>query len=196
MKKKVICFLLWACLIGGAYGGSYLYFAGLGTSADPSEDAGGAAQVIRKEDAILPTTRLITETRNLKTGETDKDVSHMPAVYLGLSRDELIAYLKDYMDDLPLSEIEDGLISWDVVAYSPESVTLRKIYDPDEDFCKYYVVYERGRVVVYYADKKTVCDYPSIRLRDLPLGLQGSVIIGMPVKDEEALYGFLQNYSS
>ncbi|HIU02934.1 MAG TPA: hypothetical protein IAB63_06735 [Candidatus Onthocola gallistercoris] len=197
MKKKSICFLLlWAGLICMAYGGSYFYFAGLKTPADEMDGSGNIVEVVHKEDAILPTTRLITETYNLKTGEMDTDVSNMPSLYLGLDREELILSLNDYMDELPLSEIEDGLMSFDVISYSPESVTLRKTYYPDEDFYKYYVVYQRGRIVVYYADHKTVCDYPSISLRDLPLGLQGSVLVGMPVKDDEALYNFLQNYSS
>ena len=196
MKKKSICFLLWAGLICLAYGGSYYYFSALKTPADTVEESSNIVEVIHKEDAIMPSTRLIFETYNLKTGEKDTDVSNMPAVYLGLNREELLTSLNDYMGDLPLSEIESGLVSFDVVSYSPDSVTIRKTYYPDENYQKYFVIYQHGRIVVYYADKKTVYEYPNLKLRELPLGLQGSVLVGMPVKDDEALYNFLQNYSS
>ena len=120
----------------------------------------------------------------------------MPAVYLGLEREELLAKLNDYMMNLSIREMEEGLVSFDVESYSTEEVVLRKTYYPDENYQKYYVIYRQGRIVVYYSDRKTVFEYPDIKLSDLPVDLQCELLSGKEMKDEAELYNFLQNYSS
>ena len=144
----------------------------------------------------MPETRLITETWNLKTGSKDSVETPMPSVYLGLEREELLSDLNDYVHHMPIKDIEAGLVSFDIVSYSTEKVVLRKIYYPDENFKKYYVIYRQGRIVVYYSDRTTVFEYPDIRLTDLPVDLQCELLSGKEIKDDEELYRFLQNYSS
>ena len=58
------------------------------------------------------------------------------------------------------------------------------------------MIYQYGRIVVYHSHKKTVYEYPDIKLYDLPLDIQCKVITGMEIKDDVELYNFLQNYSS
>ena len=51
-------------------------------------------------------------------------------------------------------------------------------------------------MIVFYSDQKTVFEYTDIDLNDLPVEQKCEVISGKEVKDEKALYDFLENYSS
>ena len=53
-----------------------------------------------------------------------------------------------------------------------------------------------GEVVVYYGDQKTVYEYTGISTDTLSKEEQMSLKNGIEVKDEDALYGLLENYSS
>ena len=196
MKRKCICLFLWVLLAAMSYGGGYLCFAWPISERIVEKVPEVLPVTAGKENFILPETRLVTETLNLKTGEKTIDETPMPAVYLGLEREELLAKLNDYMMNLSIREMEEGLVSYDVESYSTEEVVLRKTYYPDENYQKYYVIYRQGRIVVYYSDRKTVFEYPDIKLSDLPVDLQCELLSGKEMKDEAELYNFLQNYSS
>ncbi len=196
MKRKCICLFLWVLLIAMSYGGGYLCFVWPVSDTMEEELPEVLPVTAGKENFILPETRLVTETLNLKTGEKTIDETPMPAVYLGLEREELLAKLNDYMMNLSIKELEDGLVSFDVESYSTKEVVLRKTYYPDENYKKYYVIYRQGRIVIYYSDRKTVFEYPDIKLNDLPIQLQCELLSGKEMKDEAELYNFLQNYSS
>ncbi len=60
----------------------------------------------------------------------------------------------------------------------------------------YYLCELHGYVVVYLNDKKTIFEVTDIALTDLPEEIQGEIRNGKFVETEDALYGFLENYSS
>lgn len=61
---------------------------------------------------------------------------------------------------------------------------------------KYIIVEEGDYLTVYYADRTTVYEYTDIRYSDLEDSLRQKIRKGFCVKDEETLFGFLENYSS
>lgn len=196
MKRKCVCFVLWILLIALSYGAGYLCFAWPLSNINITEEPRIVPVTAGKENFVLPETRLVIETVNLKSGEKIKETTAMPAIYLGLEREELLSYLNEYMNDLSIKEKEEGLVAFELESYSTEEIVLKKLYYPDENFNRYYMIYKYGRLVVYYSDHKTVYDYPDIKLYELPLDIQCKVIAGMEIKDEVELYDFLQNYSS
>lgn len=196
MKRKCICLFFWILLTALSYGGGYLCMAWPLSQISISNEPDYLPVTAGKEDFILPETRLIMERVNLKTGESHREETPMPSVYLGLDREDMLLELNAYMEDLSIKEREEGLIAFELESYSTQEMVLRKLYYPDENFNKYYMIYKQGRMVVYYSDQKTVYDYPDIKLYELPLDLQCQVISGMKIKDEVELYNFLQNYSS
>ena len=196
MKRKSICLIFWILLATLAYGSGYLCFAWPLSNINTDSKRISAPVTAGKENYILPETRLIMMHVNLKTGESYKESLNMPAVYLGLEREELLDYLNQYTKNLSYKEREDGLVAFELDSYSVEEIVLKKLYYPDENFAQYYMIYKHGRMVVYYSDHKTVYDYPDVKLYDLPLDLQCKVIAGMEIKDDVELYDFLQNYSS
>ena len=53
-----------------------------------------------------------------------------------------------------------------------------------------------GVVIVCLHDKKTVYEYTSIEVTELPVTLQNEIKNGKYVESLQDLYGFLENYSS
>lgn len=60
----------------------------------------------------------------------------------------------------------------------------------------YYIMESNGYVIVYEADQKTVYEYTTIRVDELPEKIQESVKSGIKVDSIGQIYGFLENYSS
>ena len=65
----------------------------------------------------------------------------------------------------------------------------------DTELCYYIKEYE-GYVTVFESDKKTVYDYTTILVSELPEDLQEKVKKGIKVTSLGQVYGFLENYSS
>lgn len=61
---------------------------------------------------------------------------------------------------------------------------------------KFIIVEESDYLTVYYADQVTVYEYTDIRYSDLPDDVRQKIRKGYCVKDEDTLFGFLENYSS
>ena len=60
----------------------------------------------------------------------------------------------------------------------------------------YYIQEHEGYVIVLESDRKTVYEYTSILVEDLPEYVQEQVKTGMRVTSLTQVYGFLENYSS
>lgn len=60
----------------------------------------------------------------------------------------------------------------------------------------YYLKELNGFVAVYLNDKKTVYEYTTIPLENLPQEVAKEIENGMPIASEESLYSFLEGYSS
>lgn len=60
----------------------------------------------------------------------------------------------------------------------------------------YYLTGENGVVVIYLADKKTVYEHTSIKIKELPEALKRELQGFKKIPDLKSLYGFLENYSS
>lgn len=60
----------------------------------------------------------------------------------------------------------------------------------------FYLCEEHGYITVYLSDKKTVFEYTSIDINDLPSDLMKEIKNGKYMEDIEELYSFLESYSS
>jgi len=195
MKKYIICSLLCVCVLCAGY---YITYRGLSRNQKEStEDSSQKGiEVISNDDIIKASTKLIIESYNVKNGTSEKEVIIMPAMYLGLTRNGLIEQLDEYMNNLSIKDLEDGLMSFDLLYYSQDYIMLRKTFNLSEDYHKYFLKLNRGQITVYYSDKKTVYEYTDIDINQLPEVLQIEIINGKEIKDEKELYDFLENYST
>ena len=104
-------------------------------------------------------------------------------------------YLKDYMEHLSYEEQEQGLISYELISYHDNQISLRKTYR-ETKVKGYYAKSFNGTIVILNGDEKTVYEYTQIPINVLPEDLQEEVISGYYLETDEALYSFLENYSS
>ena len=83
-----------------------------------------------------------------------------------------------------------------MLSFSGERVVIRMDYVYVEPTKSFYLNLSDGKIVVLCDDRETVYQYTEIEADRLPEELQRELIIGMYVENEEALYRFLETYSS
>lgn len=147
-------------------------------------------------DTVKPSTNYTLEVYNVKENSFSKEILGTPDFLIGLTREEIINYLADYMQDVPVDEFEKGLISYELVSFSKSDVVLRKTYNSDNIKYKYYIIVLDGYITVYYSDKKTVYEYTDIELKNVSEEDQNKLVDGYYVEDQEELYGILEGYTS
>jgi hypothetical protein len=93
-------------------------------------------------------------------------------------------------------EYLNGLLSVSLVSFSKDRLVIRKSYDISKVKYRYYLITDEEQVIVYYGDKKTVYEKTGIMVDTLSKSERKELKKGIPVKDEEELYGILENYAT
>lgn len=161
-----------------------------------SEDAVFLQEVSVREETLYADTEYVLQEVDLLHGTEVETVWELPQQYIGMNRERFVSALKNYSDYPPLTEMERGFVNAEVISFARSRVVVRKSYQyvhPDEEF---YLAVKDNEVVVYLQDKKTMYMNTGIMLEVLPEDIQRQIIQFLPVKGEEALYGFLESYSS
>lgn len=161
-------------------------------------DATEAAEEVgtQASTTVLPTTKYILETYDKTANKLESEKLNPPAYLVGLTREEIIAYLDDYMKDMTLSEYNKGLIAYELQSFSEEEVVIRKTYDAASVPFRFYVVIKGGYVVVYNSDLKSVYNYTGIEAAKLPEKDRIQLSQGIYLDSLEELYGLLESYTS
>lgn len=76
-----------------------------------------------------------------------------------------------------------------------EDKVIEESVKADAEIC-YYIMELDGYVTVFDSDKKTVYEYTSIEMDELPDDIRESVKKGIKFTSLGQVYGFLENYSS
>ncbi len=165
-------------------------------SPTPSGEPDSQAVDKESELTVQPTTEYILEIYNMKTNKTETQKLNPPATLVGLTRTQVVEYLADYMNDMPLSEYNRGLISYELLRFSGDVVEIKKTYNEDFVPYRFYVVVKDGYVVVYNSDLKSVYSYTHILAKDLPEEDRVALSHGIYVNSLDELYSLLESYSS
>ncbi len=128
--------------------------------------------------------------------QTTTEYLTLPEKLVGYNREETDDYFKSYMNNLPIEEFLNGLQSIGVSSFSDERLVVHKVYDSSKVEYRYYLIAVDGEVVVYYGDKKTIYEYTGIMINTLSDEEQSALKQGVEIKDENELFGILENYSS
>ncbi len=148
------------------------------------------------EEALNVNTVYQIQRYDVQKDTTATDYETLPQDLVGFTREQADGYFKDYMNRLPVEEYLDGLQSIGIVSFSAERLVVKRIYDNSKVEYRFYLIAVDGEVVVYYGDKKTVYEYTGIETKNLSKEERTMLKKGIEVKDEEELYGILENYSS
>jgi len=212
-KTYLLSFLLCILFLGCVYFGSYYYVtkymtepiveeynqvaAGNETVEETQMESDAAIFVdTNDEERIDSYTNYILESYDMTNYELHEEKLPMPSEYIGLTRDELIAYLEDYAEYPSEEDQEKFLEDIQLISYSDEEIIVRKSFKPEEIPETFYLMVENNMVNVYYKDKKTVYMYTDISLDTLPADVQSEIINIKYIRSPEELYNFLETYSS
>ncbi len=156
-------------------------------------------QIIETSSVEIPVitadTTYLVEQINLSEGSVEEQEDTIPVKYIGLNREELVEELAAYDKNPPLTELEKGFETIELTAFSKDRVVICKYYKEAAPKSFYLMVADHF-VVVYEEDKKTLYLNTDILLDSLDDSLQAEIIQGKYVENEEALYNFLESYSS
>jgi hypothetical protein len=161
--------------------------------ADEMDDS---ISTIQSELTVQPSTIYTLEVYDMKTNTTDIQELNPPAFLVGLTREEILQYITEYMNDMPLSEYNKGLLSYELVSFSDYEIKIKKSYNEDFVPFRFYVVVKDGYVVVYNSDLKSVYSYTHILAVDLPEEDRIDLSQGIYVNSLDELYALLESYSS
>lgn len=120
----------------------------------------------------------------------------LPLKYIDANREELEVLLEEDSKIMTLEEREKGFCSQSLVSFSGEKVKIFRIYDSSDEEIGFYLLAVDHYIWVYRKDRSTLYFKTDLRLDELPLELQEEVISGKYMESEEAIYGFLESYSS
>lgn len=148
------------------------------------------------QDTLRENASYFLETYYLQSQTEEREELALPGFMVGIDRKELEAYLKGYMEDLPVNEYLKGLVSYEIISFSEDMVTVRKTYDETKVTNQFYVCRKGEFIVVYYSDLKTVYEYTEIPVNSLPEEIQQMVERGFYVKNAQELYSILEGYTS
>ncbi|MCM1038508.1 MAG: hypothetical protein NC314_13255 [Roseburia sp.] len=151
---------------------------------------------MEKAPVITADTLYLIEEVDLNAGTVQEREEQVPVKYIGLDRTELIEELKEYDKNPALSDLKLGFQTSELSSFSKDRVVVCKYYKPEEEDNGFYLMVADHFVIVYESDKETVHMNTDILLSSLSETLQEEIIRGKYVEDEQALYNFLESYSS
>lgn len=198
MKRNLI-FAIGAVIIGILSGASVYFYEYFYPKQYIKNEAGEYVNVAvaQNEDTFPVTKNTIFEIEYYYSDEQrtlKEQVGSIPAL-LGCDKKGVLKYLDEYMKHLSYEEQDKGLVSFELVSYNDHHIYLRKTFKK-QSLSGYFAKSFNGTIVILNGDEKTVYEYTQIPINVLPENLQEEVLQGYYLEDEEALYSFLENYSS
>ena len=164
--------------------------AGSGAEADEALEAGENREIVvhSQMDYTL-------ETYDAQTGSRTEQEAAVPVAMYGLNREELITYL-DNLSEQENRGLEGTQVRYELVAFSEDSISVRKTVTAPEPAYVIFLVAEGGYLTAYTGDRTEVYEYTHIPLGDFPLEQQAMLTAGIYMETLTDYYDFLETYSS
>lgn len=153
-------------------------------------------ETAKKTDVLTADTEYVLRETDTCSGDSVETVWKVPQQYLGMDRKEFLKAMEDYAQAPPLKELEQGFEGLEVLSFSGQRVVVQMNYNYERPAEKFYLCVEQNEIVVYLEDKETVYMNTGILLETLPESVQMQIMGYLLIEDEEALYNFLESYSS
>lgn len=163
---------------------------------EPSSLEEPVAVAVSDADSTDCDTIFVVMKYDMQQRTTVQEESTIPAKYMGMSRDQLQEAIQLYVAAPPLSELNQGFVTAELVSFSPQKVVVKKSYQQQEVADQFILLAEGNYVTVYRNDLETVYLYTDIRVDELPVEVQHEIIHQKYMDSEEELYNFLESYSS
>lgn len=152
--------------------------------------------VASSTDRLTENSIFIVQNYDIKTGITKEEVSSPPSYLIGLNREEIMDNFKDYMESMPMKEYAKGLISYELVSLSSQKVVAKKTYNLDAIDFAYIITIQDDKVIVYYADGKTIFHAPRMSVDELSSDEKIQLEEGIHVKEQSQIWSILEGFTS
>lgn len=147
-------------------------------------------------DTLCVDTKYVLEETDLTDYSVVETVLRIPDQYIGMNREQFLRAMEIYEASPPLTEMERGFVSLEVLSFSRERVVVRMNYRYVQPTASFFLAAYDNKVIVYLEDGKTVYMKTDISLDSLPEEMQSEIIRMMWVEDQETLYDILEGYTS
>ncbi|MCI8514801.1 MAG: hypothetical protein HFI93_09300 [Lachnospiraceae bacterium] len=216
MKKlyALTVFAALCVLLTGAYYASYRYSMRHPAEEEPQtpgmfsgflENVPGAMQEKTEENrpAMQAEEPFVTEkmsytriTKNQLTGEEITEEEAMPVALLGLTREEIIAYLQEETEQSYADRDSRERTHYELISFAGDSVTVQEtvLANPDQYEC--FLIIEGDYVNVYTSDRTALYMDTMLLVSEFSEEAQEELRRGIYMETVTDLYDFLQNYSS
>ena len=134
-------------------------------------------------------TKYILETYDSETGKITNTEPALPADYIGMNREGLVEYLKNYLS----SNSENNLKNIQLISFSTSGIVIRKTIEKPSG---YWILMDENEVKVYEGDKETLYLETGIGAQELETYDRNKVLEGVHVKDLDSLYKYLETITS
>lgn len=162
----------------------------------PQDQPQEVKAVASSSETLNVDTEYVLEETDMRTHTVVETTWRLPDKYVGMNREQFLEAMEMYEASPPLSEMERGFVSLEVLSFSRKRVVVRMNYQYVQPSESFYLMVEDNFLVVYLDDRQTVYMNTDIQLTDLPDDVQQDIIQTLFMPDEESLYDFLETYSS
>ena len=159
-------------------------------------EGGDAKEVLANSETLCVDTDYILKETNILDNSEQEIVRRLPQKYIGMNREQFLTVMDIYEAFPPLSEQQRGFVGLEVFSFYRERLVVRMNYKYIQPSASFYLAAYDNKVWVYLEDRQTVYIETDIRVDMLPEELQQEIMQMMWVEDQEALYDFLETYSS
>lgn len=155
-----------------------------------------AMSVVSSSETLYVGTKYVLEEADILRHTVVETTWGLPDKYVGMNREQFLIAMETYASSPPLKELERGFVGLEVLSFARERVVVRMNYRYVQPSSSFYLAAYDNYVLVYLEDQKTVYIETEITLDSLPVDMQQEIIGMMWIENEEALYNFLEAYSS
>jgi hypothetical protein len=165
-----------------------------------SEDESSAStqsRVVNESGSVVITAdaTFTLESYNLTNNYTKEMEYTVPLEMIGMTRDELVAYIEQYTNEQ--SQEEQKMVSYKLISFASNHVVIRKTYRSTEDAeYTYYIKSVAGKLMVYLADQVSLYIETDIDISELPQEEQEEVTEGKYITNIQELFRYLESYTS
>ena len=194
-KNRYVFFVIGCLIVMAVFAFSYISAYNLEISYKLVEDE-ETEKTAERVEAINDSTKIVMEIYDIYTEKIHETAFDRDVNFIGKNRSQVNEYIISLNNAITEEERNLGLLSYQLVYFSPETVTIRKNYDSSVYTSNYILKEENGYVVVY--------EYPSEKLYHntgiLSLSLEEedkeALKEGIIFSDINELFDFLESYSS
>ena len=161
-----------------------------GTDDPPYVEVASASETLNVE------TKYVLEERDIYRDTVVETTWRLPDKYVGMNREQFLEAMEEYEAFPPLTEMQRGFVSLEVLSFSREKVVVQMNYRVVLPSSSFYLAVYDNEVVVLLDDRETVYIETGIRMEELSAEQQEEIINMMWIEDEAELYDFLEAHSS